>query len=238
MFAGGRGTRLNPLTETIPKPLVKVNGKPLIQWNMERVNKAVDKYLIVISHLGDQIIDFFGYSFEGVPIEYVWQYNPKGGTLDALRTALYESSNPEHLTANYLIQNCDDIHGEETFKNIFDHIDLKPQIACLMAKVVNDKEKIKSFGVFRVNKDGMFIEVVEKPQEFVSNLANIAVSYFPNKMIRYVPEKIDSSEKESYITDMYNSYSKTNPIQIISTDDTWIPIASIADLDYANLMYQ
>ena len=60
VFAGGRGTRLNPLTETIPKPLIRVCGKPLIQWNMERVARNVDKFLIVISYLGEQIIDYFG----------------------------------------------------------------------------------------------------------------------------------------------------------------------------------
>jgi UDP-N-acetylglucosamine diphosphorylase / glucose-1-phosphate thymidylyltransferase / UDP-N-acetylgalactosamine diphosphorylase / glucosamine-1-phosphate N-acetyltransferase / galactosamine-1-phosphate N-acetyltransferase len=233
IFAGGKGTRLLPLTETIPKPLLKAGNMPLIQWNMERVVPHVNKFVIVISYHGQDIIDYFGENFKGVPIEYVWQNNPKGGTLDALRTALHESDSV-NIKADYLIQNCDDIHGKQTFEKVFNHIYHNPSLACLTARIIESKEKLKSFGVFKVTSDNMFLEVIEKPQEFISHLANIAISYFPNKVIQFVPRLIDTTEKEAYITDMYNDYSEMYPIQVLSTTDIWLPITSITDLEYAD----
>ena len=232
IFAAGRGTRLIPLTDITPKPLLKVQNKPLIEWNMEQVVAKVDKFVIVISYLGEQIQEYFGDNYKGVPIEYVKQTNPKGGNLDALSVAIYNSS-PDILTKNYLIQHCDDIHGKQTFDNLFDKINQNPDQAYLSAKIIEDREKLKSFGVFRMNEQHKFLEIVEKPQEFVSELANIAINYFPNKVINFVPENIEYLGKEAFITDMFNEYSKLFPIEVIPTTALWIPITSISDLEMA-----
>ena len=232
IFAAGRGTRLIPLTDTTPKPLLKVQNKPLIEWNMEQAVDKVDKFVIVISYLGEQIQKYFGGNYKGVPIEYVMQTNPKGGNLDALSIAIYNSS-PDVLTKNYLIQHCDDIHGKQTFDNLFDKINQNPGQAYLSAKVIEDREKLKSFGVFRVNEQYKFLEIIEKPQEYISELANIAISYFPNKVINFVLKNIEYTGKEAFITDMFNEYSKHYPIEIVPTTALWIPITSISDLDLA-----
>ena len=59
IFAAGLGTRLKPLTDTKPKAMVSVNGKPLIQILIERLKSAgVDKLVVNVHHFADQIIDF------------------------------------------------------------------------------------------------------------------------------------------------------------------------------------
>jgi len=61
ILAAGLGKRLKPLTNTIPKPMVLVGGKPLLQWHIERLVRANVKEIVInISWLGDQIEKYFG----------------------------------------------------------------------------------------------------------------------------------------------------------------------------------
>lgn len=61
ILAAGRGERLRPLTDTLPKPLIAVRGKPLIAWHLERLAAAgIREVVINVSHLGDRIVDALG----------------------------------------------------------------------------------------------------------------------------------------------------------------------------------
>ncbi|HET9679522.1 MAG TPA: nucleotidyltransferase family protein [Gammaproteobacteria bacterium] len=61
ILAAGRGERLRPLTDTTPKPLLNVRGKPLIEWHIERLRDAGFEQLVVnVSWLKQQLIDFLG----------------------------------------------------------------------------------------------------------------------------------------------------------------------------------
>ncbi len=61
ILAAGRGERMMPLTATTPKPLLKVGQKPLLQYHIEALkNAGVEEIVINISHLGEQIEDYFG----------------------------------------------------------------------------------------------------------------------------------------------------------------------------------
>ncbi len=61
ILAAGRGERLRPLTDTTPKPMVIVQGKPLIQWHLEALSAAgITEVVINLAHLGDQIQSFAG----------------------------------------------------------------------------------------------------------------------------------------------------------------------------------
>jgi len=281
ILAGGRGTRLIPLTDTTPKPLLKAGGKTLLEWNMDNVVNSVDKFVIVISYLGDQIIEQIGDNYKGKPVEYVWQTNPKGGTLDAFRTAIFEkngkqnenpnSENPENTpentgsnlinsrensTANsmgnsasnsvstnekssdsldnYLVIHADDVHAQATFDNLFAEIKKNPKECYLSAKVLQNSQDGINFGMFEIEDNYQFIRIVEKPDYFVSNLANIAISYFPNKVLEFVSREIVNlpiGQKEAYITDLFNDYSAKYPIKVVPTIGMWLPVTSIADLE-------
>lgn len=80
MMAGGRGQRLIPFTNTVPKPLLKVGDKPIIEHNLNRLSLfGIDDIWISINHLGEQIENFFGNGADrSVHISYIREDQPLG----------------------------------------------------------------------------------------------------------------------------------------------------------------
>jgi predicted transcriptional regulator len=80
IMAGGRGQRLAPLTDTIPKPLLKVGDKPIMEHNLDRLTKyGIDDFWVSLNYLGEQIENHFGDGKEkNIKIEYVWENEPLG----------------------------------------------------------------------------------------------------------------------------------------------------------------
>lgn len=96
IMAGGRGERLRPLTDTTPKPLLKVGGKPIIEHNIDRLSTyGIDDIWISVRYLGDQLVDFFKDGSEkALRINYVWEESALG-TAGAL--ALVEGLIHDHI---------------------------------------------------------------------------------------------------------------------------------------------
>lgn len=88
ILAGGLGTRLRPITEKIPKPLVEVAGKPFLHWQLTEVAlQGVTDVVLLVSYLGDQIEKTFGTGEKlGLKIKYVYEKEPMG-TGGALKNA-------------------------------------------------------------------------------------------------------------------------------------------------------
>ena len=89
ILAGGLGTRLRPLTEVVPKPMVPVNGRPFLEYIIAHLAaQRLRRILLLVGYLGERVRDHFGDgSGFGVTIEYVWEKTPMG-TGGALRAAL------------------------------------------------------------------------------------------------------------------------------------------------------
>lgn len=102
IMAGGRGKRLSPLTDTIPKPMLRLGDKPIIEHNIDRlISFGIKKIYISVKYLGQQIVDYLGDgSQKGISIEYVWEDEPLG-TAGAL--ALINDLSTEHI----LLMNSD-----------------------------------------------------------------------------------------------------------------------------------
>jgi len=80
VMAGGRGTRLHPLTDAIPKPLLKVGSKPIMEHNVDRLALyGIDDFWFSVKYLGEQIESYFGNGKEkNLNIDYVWENEPLG----------------------------------------------------------------------------------------------------------------------------------------------------------------
>ena len=79
-MAGGRGQRLQPLTDATPKPLLKVGDKPIMEHNLDRlIMYGIDDFWVSVKYLGEQIEAYFGAGKQkNINIEYVWENDPMG----------------------------------------------------------------------------------------------------------------------------------------------------------------
>lgn len=80
ILAAGKGTRLRPITDYIPKPMVPLHGKPLLEWIiLYLMSYGITDYVIAVSYLGEQIINYFGDGSRwGIRIEYSQGLTPAG----------------------------------------------------------------------------------------------------------------------------------------------------------------
>jgi len=122
LMAGGRGERLRPLTDNIPKPMLKVGNKPIIEHNIDNlIFHGVDNYFITVNYLAEQIIDYFGNGEKKeINIQCIKETKPLGtiGSISLIRdfhndtilimnSDLFTNINYEDFYLNFINENAD-----------------------------------------------------------------------------------------------------------------------------------
>lgn len=114
ILAAGKGLRLRPITETVPKALVDVCGKPLVFHILNALPSTVTEIFVVVGYLGEQIRAAIGDAFDGKTVRYVTQ-DPLDGTGSALRLLRDE------LRGKFLVVNGDDLYGRDDLDRLVAH---------------------------------------------------------------------------------------------------------------------
>ncbi len=215
ILAAGKGTRMRPLTETVPKPLIKVCGKPLLQHIVEALPKEIDEIILVVSYLEEQIRAFCGEEFCGRKVRYVTQANPSGGTGDALFCT------KPLLKGRFLFMYADDIHGTKALEAVISHP---------YAMLAAHSHEPQHFGVIELNENGTLKSIQEKPEVPPSNLINIGGMVLDTSIFSY-PAK-PSVGGEVLVTDMVTAFAKYHPVQVLE-QFVWIPVGKPEDITLA-----
>jgi NDP-sugar pyrophosphorylase family protein len=149
IMAGGKGTRLKPLTDNIPKPLLRVAEKPIIEHNIDRLASfGVDDFWLSINYLGEQIKSYLGNGNEkNVKIEYVNENQPLG-TIGAVRQIKSFKHDTVLITNSDILTNLD----YEDFYRDFIQSDADLSVVTIPYEVLipyavleTEKERVKSF---------------------------------------------------------------------------------------------
>lgn len=108
IMAGGRGARLKPLTDTVPKPMLKIDNKPIIEHNIDRlISYGMENFWISVRYLGNQIQNYFlNGQNKNVSIEYLWEEKPLG-TIGAARLITNFKHNCLLATNSDILTNLD-----------------------------------------------------------------------------------------------------------------------------------
>ena len=137
ILAGGLGTRLRPITETVPKPMVPVNAMPFLHWQLADIKRqGYTRILLLVAYLGEQVEKYFGDgSAHGLQIEYAYEKEPLG-TGGALKNALAQLDDEFFLVNgdSYLVTPMDDMakafgaSGADAIVTVYDNHDPVPVI--------------------------------------------------------------------------------------------------------------
>src|SRR5579883_2220166 len=209
ILAAGKGTRLRPHTNTVPKPLLPVQGRPILDWIIGAL-PPVDRLVVVVNYLGEQIEDYLAKQTHVRNWAAVRQTEPRG-TGDALMACKGKVA-----ADRVMVLNGDDLIGRADLAR------LARVPVGILAHPVTEPE---SFGIISRKPDGTLDRLVEKPKGLPApQLANIGGYLFPKDVFDLTLPLSPRGEYE--ITDAVGQVAARAPFHVVEAD-YWLPIGTV-----------
>lgn len=157
VFAAGRGTRLRPLTDERPKPMLRVGGEPILARCLRRlVDLGADRLIVVVGYRADVIREYVGNSFEGISVEYARQDEPRG-----MAHALLAAE--EYVTDDMLLIDGDNCFDCDLSSVVQRHRDPDVDGVVLVSRA--SPEAAESKAICRLEEDGAIRRIINKPDD-------------------------------------------------------------------------
>ncbi|MFW6117030.1 MAG: bifunctional sugar-1-phosphate nucleotidylyltransferase/acetyltransferase [Thermoproteota archaeon] len=193
ILAAGEGARLRPITRTRPKHLIKMGGKPLLEYCLRGIKTAgVEEVVMVVHYMADAIRNYIQDARDwGLNVEYVEQEEVLG-TGDAVEAV------ESYVEDDFLVVYGDLLFDSHIVKKVI-QMHEEHQSAATMAVV--PVEHSEEYGIVEI-EGGKVVKIVEKPRgEGVSNLANAGVYVFSREVFKKIRKTSVSVRGEREITD-------------------------------------
>ncbi|RMD59644.1 nucleotidyltransferase family protein [Candidatus Parcubacteria bacterium] len=216
ILAAGRGTRLRPLTYEVPKPMLRVAGKNLIEHNLDQLPDEVDELILVVGYLSGQIINHFGEEFGGRRVRYVKQ-KKLSGTAGALWLA------KDLLKERFIVMMGDDIYSQSDIQCCLQHE------RCVLAKEVFGPI---AGGRLKLDTHGNLNDIVEGVHKRKASLVNTGFYVLTEEIFRYEPVPL-KDKKEFGLPQTMVKMAKDYPVKIEKAT-FWLQINDIGGLKRAH----
>ncbi len=214
ILAAGKGSRLKPLTDEKPKPLVEVCGTPLLDHIVTALPSAVKELIIVIGYRGDMIKTHCGDEFYGRKVRYIEQTEINGPA-----KALWLCK--DLIKGRFLFMFADDIHGKD---------DLARAVSFSRSILATTSENPERFGVIVRNPDGTISDMVEKPDSPSSNLVATGPMVLDQHIFEFPPE--NPINDEFFMPEIIMRYKEQYPVAVVE-ENMWLAIGYPEDVDRA-----
>jgi glucose-1-phosphate thymidylyltransferase len=225
ILAGGKGTRMSPLTKAVNKQLLPIYDKPLIFYPLSILMLSKIKDILIIVNKGQ--------------LEQYKKILPNGDNL-GIKITYLEQSKPRGLPDAFVIgekfigkSNVAMILGDNFFYGqnlstlLLNNIKLNKGAKVVLHKVQNPE----LFGVAKINKNQNIIKIKEKPKKFFSDLAITGLYFFDNNVVKYSKNLKPSKRGEVEIVDLLNIYrgKKQLSANLIGRGGAWLDTGSMDD---------
>lgn len=219
ILAAGKGTRMRPLTDNTPKPLLEVQGRPIVEWSLLNLAPIIERVIVVAKYLKPQIEAYMAQ--QNIISDYVMveQLPEPLGTGHAVQVCR------EYLTDDdFLVMNGDDLFDGRALAK------MKDVPAAILALELDDPT---AYAAIIQNERGYVARLHEKPPAGMYPppvKVNIGAYKLNTQIFDYDIQKSERGEYE--ITD-YVSYLATQTDMHVITADFWQPVGNPADFEFA-----
>jgi len=225
ILAGGKGTRMSPLTKAVNKQLLPIYDKPLIFYPLSILMLANIRNILIIVNKGEleqyKKILPDGKNL-GIKITYEEQNKPRG-LPDAF--IIGEKFIGKNNVAMILGDNF--FYGQNLTKKLIQNTKLQSGAKVVLHKV----QKPESFGVAKINSKNQITHIKEKPKNFISDLAITGLYFFDKNVSEYSKKLKPSKRHELEIVDLLNIYKNKKKLSadLIGRGGAWLDTGSIED---------
>ncbi len=210
ILAGGHGSRLRPMTGVLSKQVLPVYDKPMIYYPLSTLMLAGLSEVLVISspeHLPLLRNILEGLGPIGVNFEFREQINPRGIAEALIIGEAYLDGSPSALILG------DNIFFGHGFRNILNEAGKKTNGATVFTYPVNDPSR---YGVLELDKKNQILNIVEKPDSFLSNLAVTGLYFYDGKAAGFAKRLLPSKRGELEITDLNKAYLEQKKLSYLN----------------------
>ena len=225
ILAGGKGTRMSPLTKAVNKQLLPLYDKPLIFYPLSALMLAGIRDILIIVNKG-QLNQFRKILPEnnnlGIKIQYKEQQNPNG-----LPEAFIIGEKFIGKNSVALILGDNFFYGQSLTKILKKNINQKKGAKIFLHPVKNPQ----NYGVAVLNSKKKVVKLIEKPKKSKSNLAVTGLYFFDNKVIELSKKLKPSKRGELEIIDLLNLYRKKSRLkaELIGRGGAWLDTGNVKD---------
>ena len=224
LLAAGYGTRLRPMTNKIPKCLVKINQIPIIERCINKLEEAsIEKVLINTHYLNDKVRNYLKKKKFKIKIKITYEKKLLGTAGTLLKNLnFYENYDGLLLHA--------DNYFDESLVNLINYHKKRPQ-NCLITALTFKTENPSSCGIFKINSKKIVKEFYEKPKKKkLGNLANAATYILSSRFLNMLNSKFNKAK--SFSDDILPSLKDS--IYTFETKKNFIDIGSLKNYRLAN----
>lgn len=222
ILAAGQGKRLRPITEHIPKAMVLVNEKPMLQIILDQLRTVgVTRATIVVHYKKEKIITYFGKQYNGITLNYAEQDAMTGDAHAILCAKPYVKEDKFILVA------CDNLFPTTHIKKILNHNSDGVMSACNVST-----EQAKRMGVL-FTEAGKVTKIIEKSPNPPSTLANAYLHYMPKAAFDAIPHIDAGAGGEFRFVDAIQHMINNGKTITYQELDTWLDIGTPEQLEEA-----
>ena len=233
ILAAGKGTRVRPITHTIPKPMIPILQKPVMEFLLELLREhGFTEIMVNVSHLAEEIENYFrdGQRF-GVEIAYSFEGRIEDGELigDAMGSAggLKKIQNFQRFFDDTFVVLCGDALVDLDLTEAVKRHKAKGALASLITKRV-PRDQVSSYGVVVTDEDGRVRSFQEKPEvdDAASDMINTGIYIFEPEVLDFVP----SDQAFDIGSDLFPKLVAAGaPFYALPMEFEWVDIGKVPD---------
>ncbi len=225
ILAGGKGTRMSPLTKAVNKQLLPIYDKPLIFYPLSILMLAQIKDILIIVNKGQ--------------LSQYKKIIPNGDNL-GIKITYKEQTSPRGLPDAFILgdkfignENVALILGDNFFygQNLTEQLKKNTKLKSGAKIILHKVNKPELYGVAKINSKNKVLEIKEKPKKFLSDLAITGLYFFDKNVVKYSKTLRPSKRGEIEIVDLIKKYKKNNKLtaDLIGRGGAWLDSGSIED---------